>query len=1015
VESTLARVQSPRHDHVGSRPFLKASLALLLAASLGSANMAWAQEQEPEEEVDETAMESQESDDDDEIEMVVVTGSRLARTPSETSRNVVVLDRQDIKAAGELTLYRVLRQLPQNVNSTNATYGSKLNGGENRTGAATVNLRGLGSESTLILVDGRRVGYSGILGGVTDISTIPLSMVERIEVLPDGASAVYGSDAVGGVVNIITRSDYSGVEVDVEYGRPHKSGFEEIRASIGGGMSWAGGRAKLSYERFEDTGLDSSLRESVIRSDRLLMTGQKNTAPGPQVRVWTWFFDDSCAPFTAILWGLDGNLLTNAEYAALDPADQAQATCHNDLTLPLGFRHTDDLNSIDAFGEQNWGEEAEVGYSLRPEQVNDVVNVGIDQELSESVTLHANMRIARKDSRSNTGLNLRNATLHANSPFNPFGRRVSLTGLAVDQPPRSFESATDEMFTNLGVEGALGDWHWQVEYGMSRQDTDTTRINVRDASYPLGVNSDGVSEAVIRRVSGIDQAACEALRVELGGTRIAYSTFFGGNCTVFGPPPEPIDPFGDISRWIIPDVDAGSLNRQVRFEADIRGSLFDMPGGAVAVVAGYGFREDVLDSFSEFSTFEFLGSGSPTGLETFNSRVARTSHAVFAETLVPLLGANDSGSGRLNLILSGRQDSYSNADVEYGQTATDTGGTLDAADPGSKFTWRAGLVYEPWDGMRLKTDLSTSFVAPQLNQLLSKVQSVRTACLWYYIDGGGGAIAQLCDNVSENRGGNDELKPETAETLTFSAEFSPPALPGLFLRAGWSETEFKDRIVKLRVPIIYLDDLPSTVTYNPADGTYVVENRWINASAVGRDGVDLEVGYDWQAGDNTFEFTLRRSYTNRYDVEQDVSTGIVHDIVTMRDDTGPEDTVLDPVPKHKTSMQWTWTRGPMFLAIDMQAADETIILNSATRKYVTVPPTNYDLVLSYDFAQGTLFGSPPWMSGLNATLTVNNLTDDYSSRSNINPETGESQPYLLNPIYEWTQGRSYRLSLHKSF
>ncbi|MDE0226069.1 MAG: TonB-dependent receptor, partial [Gammaproteobacteria bacterium] len=926
---------------------------------------------------------------------------------------VVVLVFLKISPRGSPPSPGVRAHPPKTLNSTNATYSSKLNGGENRTGAGTVNLRGLGSESTLILVDGRRVGYSGILGGVTDISTIPLSMVERIEVLPDGASAVYGSDAVGGVVNIITRKDYGGVEVDVDYGRPHKSGFEETRASIAGGMSWEGGRAKLAYERFHDTGLDSSLRDSVILSNRLLTTGQKNTAPGPQIRVWTWFFDDSCTPFTAILWGLDGSLLTGAEYAALSPEDQARATCHNDLTLPLGFQHTDDINSIDAFGEQNWGEEAEVGYSLRPEQVNDVVNMGIDQEIAElGITLHANLRIGRKDSRSNNGLNGRSGTLHAGNPFNPFGRQVSLTGLAVDQPPRSFESETNERFMSLGAEGSLGEWNWQMEYGRSKQEIDTTRINVRDAAYANGINSDGVSESIIARRSGIDQAACEALRAEIGGTRISYSTFFGGNCTVWGAPPEPINPFGDISPWIIPDVDAGSLNQQNRFEAEIRGTLFEMPSGPVGAVAGYGFRQDVLDSFSEFSTGFFLGSSSPTGSSTFNTEVARSSHAFFTEALVPLYAA---GSQRLNLILAGRFDSYSNVDVEYGQTATDSGGILNAADPGSEFTWRAGLVYQPSADLRLKTDLSTSFVAPQLNQLLSKVEKVDSACVWYYVEGAGGSITQLCDNVSENRGGNDALLPETAETLTFSLEYSPSFLSGLFLRAGWSGTDFKDRIVKLRVPIIYLDDLPSTVTYDPANDTYVVDNRWINASSVNRDGIDLEARYDWQSGDNEFEFTLRRSYTNKFDVEQDAASGIVHDLVGERDDSGPEDASLSPVPKHKTSVQWTWSRGGIFLALDMQAAAETTIINSATREYVTVPATNFDMVLSYDFERGGIFGSSLWKSGLSATLTVNNLTNDFSETTNVNPETGERETYLVNPIYEWTQGRSYRLSLRKSF
>ena len=951
---TSTQIHMARRVHQSA---LRRGFTLLSATIIAFGGLAYAQEDESAGDESEVELPQDDTEDvtdsdaDDMVEMVVVTGSRIARTPSEQSRNVVVLDEQDIKAAGELTLYRVLRQLPQNLNSTNATHGSKLNGGENKTGAGTVNLRGLGSESTLILVDGRRVGYSGILGGVTDISTIPLSMVERIEVLPDGASAVYGSDAVGGVVNIITRKDYGGVEVDVDYGRPHKSGFEETRASIAGGVAWEGGRAKLAYERFHDTGLDASLRDSLILSNRLNTAGQKNTAPGPQVRVWTWFFDDSCAPNTAILWGLDGSLLNGEEYAALSPEDQARATCHNDLTLPLGFQHTDDLNSIDAFGEQNWGEEAEVGYSLRPEQVNDVVNLGLDQEIAElGITLHANLRVGRKDSRSDNGLNQVSGTLHAGNPFNPFGRQVSLTGLAVDQPPSSFESDTTERFLSLGAEGSLGDWDWQMEYGRSKTETDTTRINVRDASYGLGINSDGVSESVIRRQGGIDQAACEALRIEVGGTRITYSSFFGGNCTVWGAPPEPINPFGDISPWIIPDVDAGSLNQQNRFEAEIRGSLFEMPAGSVGAVAGYGFRTDVLDSFSEFSTGFFLGSSSPTASATFNTRVARDSHAFFTEALVPLYAA---GSQRLNLIVAGRFDSYSNVDVEYGQTATDSGGILNAADPGGEFTWRAGLVYQPADDLRLKTDLSTSFVAPQLNQLLSKVERVDTACLWHYVEGSGGAITQLCDGVVENRGGNDELLPETAETLTFSMEYSPTYLSGLFLRAGWSATDFKDRIIKLRVPIVDLNDLPSTVTL--AEGTYIVDNRWINTSAINRNGVDLEARYDWQAGDNEFELTLRRSYTNTFDVEQDASTGIVHDLVGERDDSGPEDASLSPVPKHKTSMQWTWSRGGVFLALDMQAAEATTIINSTTREYVTVPATNYDMVLSYDFDQGGAF------------------------------------------------------------
>ena len=1008
--------QEPLQSGPIGRSALGAALAFLLVVVVGTGGgIAVAQEQD--EDAAEAEASGNETGSEDELETVLVTGSRLAANPSELSRNVIVLDRQDIRASGEFTLSRVLQQLPQNTNPTNATYGSQLNGVNNKTGAATVNLRGLGSESTLILVDGRRVGYSGILGGVTDISTIPLSMVERIEILLDGASAVYGSDAVGGVVNIITRKDYAGVEVDVDYARPDASGSDENRVNIAGGFAWTGGRATVGYERYQDSGLDSSLRESIILQNRLNTAGQKNTAPGPQVRVWTYFYDDSCTPFTAILWDLNGSLLSNAEYAALDDDQKASATCLNDLTLPLGFRHTDDLNSIDRFGEQHWGEEAEAGFSLLPEQAYDVVNIGIDQDLGGTAVLHANLRLTTKESGSDNGLNQRSGTLHANSPFNPFGRQVSLTGLAADQPPSSFESEADELFANVGLEGSVGTWTWQAEYGLSRQEGDTTRINVRHPDYGLGINSDGVTHSVIARQRGQDEAACQALQAELGGSRYTYSAFFGGQCSVYGAPPDPIDPFGDISAWIIPDVDAGYKNQQTRFEALVRGSLFDVPGGAVTLVLGYDFREDVLDSFSEFNTGFYIDSSSATGSGPFASRIARDNHAVFAEGLVPVVGASNAPDlvQRLMLTFSARYDSISNVEVEYRQTDTNEGGTLNAADPGSKTTWSVGMVYQPADTLRLKADLSTSFVAPQLNQLLARVRQNNNAFLWYFLPDGGGAIRQQTGNVIEFQGGNDKLTPETADTISLSAEFSPSSLPGAFFKASWSETEFVNRIVKLRVPIIYLEDLPSNVIYNAAEDTYLVDNRWINTSAVNRDGLDIEVRYNWQAADNDFDFTFRRAYNNKYEVVQDASTGIVHDLISMRDDTGPEDTSLAPVPKHRTSMQFTWTRGGLFVSFDAHTSADTTIINSATREYLTEPAKNYDLVLGYDLDQDTFFRSSSWMSGMTATMTVNNLGDSFAQTTNINPETNQRQKYQVNPIYEWTQGRSYRLSFHKSF
>lgn len=961
-----------------------------------------------------------------ELQDVRVTGSRLNRPPSELSGNLIVLDRDDIRASGELTLARVLRQLPQNVNATNETYGSTLNGATNLTGASTVNLRGLGSESTLILIDGRRVGYSGILGGVTDISTIPLSMVERIEILLDGASAIYGSDAVGGVVNIITRKDYSGVELDLNYGRPHKSGYDESRASASAGFAWEGGRANVAYEYFYDSGLDSSQRDSLILSNRssILTTGQKNTAPGPQVRVYSYFFNDTCiadAPVWdtrgAILYELDGSILTLAEYAALDSETQAMATCINDFTLPLGYQPGDDLNGIDLFGEPHWGEEAEVGFSLRPEQRQSVVNLGVDQELGTNLTLHANVRYATKDSKAERGLPGIGGTLHANSPFNPFGKRVSLSGLAIDQPPQHFESQTDELFSSLGLEGQLGTWQWQAEFGSSRSELESTQFNTRDPAYGLGINSDGVSEAVIARFSGIDQAACAAKLGELGGTRFQYSSFFGGNCTIYGAPPDPINPFGDISPWIIPGLDAGATNKQTQFEALARGNLLTAPGGPIAMVVGYDYRQESLDSYSEFSTIAYLGGSTPAGTSVFNTDVSRDANAAFLEALVPLVGSGNRMSGvqLLNLTLSGRYDSYSNVEADYRQTATGVSGVEDLADPGSEFTWSSGFVYQPVDAVRLKAQFSTAFVAPQLNQLLQRANlSAGTRQLLFQNDDGSLSFGQ----ATVRMGGNDQLTPETADVVSLTGEFSPAFLPGVYFKASWSDTDYVDRIVKLQVPGIIEDqnNLPPNVIYLADQDAWIVDDRWTNVAALQRTGMDYELRYEWEMGENEFTILVRRGYTNRYDVQQYRSLAITQSLVGERDDTGDARarTTLPPVPKHQTSAQFMWMRGGLFFSLDVQGADTTRIVSSANTQ-ITEPATNYDLVLGYEFGSDTLFDAPSWMERLDATLAINNLTNAFAENSRLDPETGQRTVSLLNPFYEWTQGRAYRLNLHMSF
>ena len=987
------------------------------------------------------AEDADEEDADQPVEIVVVTGSRLAREPSELSRDVIVLDRDAIVASGELTLPRLLRQLPQNINATNETFGSDLNGVTNVTGASTVNLRGFGSESTLILVDGRRVGYSGILGGVTDISTIPLSMVERVEIILDGASAIYGSDAVGGVVNIITRKDYTGIDVSVDYGRPHKPGYDEIRASISGGWNWSGARMVAGFEHFYDSGLDSSQRESeigVVRRDR---NNQKFTAAGPQIRAFSTFFDNECNAEKAVVYVFKGRVITREAFDALSAEDQYGAECHSDVTLPADFQPGDDLNGIEIFGPPDWGDAVESGYSLRPEQSHNVINVGVDYDISDSLAVRGNVRFAAKETTSNTGLSIFSSWLNQDNPHNPFGHRVTLRGQVLNGPPRHFASDKEDLHLQLGASGALGvsGWIWQAEFGRAQEDIDAQRFNVFDiATVAAGFDSDGVTPTLIRSISGITEDECAAAVTEFGGNNYEFTPprgFFGSSCRVYGAAPDPINPFGDLTSYIVEDLSTISANEQTQFEAFARGELFEVGGGTVAVSVGYDYRHDVLDTLSEFFSPSSSGCSalgcpddSPAGNAAFNTRIERDTHAAFFEGSVPLVREANARPGidSLTVTFSGRYDSYSNVDVEFRDDESGEAGVDKPSDPGAEFTWSFGVAYRPNEALELKADTRTAFVAPQLNQLIQKTKERSPAGAFrglYFIAPDSQGRTQTHNNVFNNIGGNDKLLPETADAYSISAEWF--VLPGLSLKAAWSDTVFVNRIAYFSSLVgIDPDNLPANVMYFPDEDIYVKDERYINVSSLERSGLDLSLDFDLPTEFGDFSVTLRRSQTEKFKVVVDAAADEAQSLVKVKDNvTSSRDALLAAVPKYSAYGQVTFTRGGFSLSLDAQAAGSTSTIRPGGENayiYRTEPATIVDMVAVYDFGQDTFFNAPAWMDDLQATFTINNVTDAFARNTLTDRAileaglTGHTEVNQINPVYEWTQGRAYRLTISKS-
>jgi outer membrane receptor protein involved in Fe transport len=218
----------------------------------------------------------EDSDTRGRLDEVVVTGTHI-RGAGPPAGTVYVYTRDDIDQSGAATVQSFIQKLPQNFNggASDSTIGSVAGGGNaaNAVGGTGVNLRGLGNDSTLVLIDGRRVAPGNTYGNFVDISLIPLSAVERIEIVTDGASAIYGSDAVGGVVNFIMRRDFDGAETRVQYGTDGRGGTHETEVGQTVGHDWNSGSALLSYEysdRTPLTGADRTITQSLVEPFTLL-------------------------------------------------------------------------------------------------------------------------------------------------------------------------------------------------------------------------------------------------------------------------------------------------------------------------------------------------------------------------------------------------------------------------------------------------------------------------------------------------------------------------------------------------------------------------------------------------------------------------------------------------------------------------------------------------------------------------------------------------------------------------
>lgn len=211
------------------------------------------------------------ADDAMELDEVVVTGTHI-RGVAPVGSSLKVYSHEDIERSGAATMDQFARQMTDNFSNvdtlasqlSNASFAPSIgSGGGNQFGGSAFNLRGLGPDATLTLLNGHRLPAAGKDGSVTDSSLIPLTAVDHIETLSDGASAIYGADAVAGIVNIVTRKDFEGAQTAARYGSATAGGAAQVTASQLFGTSWNEGSAFFNYEYDNQAGLDASQRNYI--------------------------------------------------------------------------------------------------------------------------------------------------------------------------------------------------------------------------------------------------------------------------------------------------------------------------------------------------------------------------------------------------------------------------------------------------------------------------------------------------------------------------------------------------------------------------------------------------------------------------------------------------------------------------------------------------------------------------------------------------------------------------------
>lgn len=769
------------------------------------------------------AAQAQQSGAPQQLEEIVVTGSRIARTDVTSASPISVINAEAFQYSGTPNVEDVLRRLP--VASGAMTNSATNNGGR---GTAQVNLRGLTVNRTLVLVNSRRMVGTDNLGTViaVDLNNIPTAMIDRVEVLRDGASAVYGSDAIGGVVNVILRKNFDGARFGARYGMAGEGDGKQYDADATIGVNGEKGNVTLSVSHMK--------REAVLQSDRDFSRCQLNDVAR------------AGGGFNIVCQGIQNG---PSGVSGSTPGGQTYI-----FTGGQGFRLYDDLT--DGFNP------APFSYLSTPQERYNVFGTA-HYEIAPNVrAVFEGLYNFRDSFQALAPIPVPNLSVPINNPFIPAAfRQLALqasptrTSIIVNRRfaeagPRVTSQDAHTFRVLSGLEGDLDiagrDWNWDASYQFGR-----SYVN---ESVEGNVRLDRINQALnVETVNGVVRCADAAAR-DQGCVPI----------NLFGP--------GTISRQALNYVSFIDQSKrivemqQAAFNAS--GDLFDLPAGSVGLAFGGEYRKE----FGSDTPDSLTASGQTTSGARTPTRGSYTVREVYGETNVPLL-KDVTLADMLSLNAALRWSDYSN--IQDPVTSYRVGGEWSPIED-IRFRGVYSKAFRAPNIRELFAGVADSFVTstdPCSNWAASTNANVRANC---QADGVPTGYRQSGVQTRTRIGGNPNLTEEAADTYTLGAVLTPSFIEDLSITVDYYDIRLEDAIASVPVQTKLNLCYQSANRSHPfcrdisrqADGSSITSTLQENLSSIETSGIDYSVNYALDLPDawGRLSWFLQATYLMKRDI-----------------------------------------------------------------------------------------------------------------------------------------------------